>query len=125
MLVVFIIGLFGYGTVSSVRADSGFPNMFGNPATLPIVFDSNVAIGPGVSTRIVASSTARLFLQITEASSTVPVFCNLSDVPATSGPGIVLSTSSPTFVINPLDLYVGSIQCISSASTSISIAAAQ
>lgn len=119
VLIVAALSIF-FIRFGTAKADSGTL-----PATIPTM-DVNTSIGVGpTNTRILATSTARLYARISDASSTNPVFCNLSDAPAVSGSGLVLSTTTPTFTIDYSDLYTGSLNCVSVASTTLSIVAQQ
>lgn len=106
---------------SSINAgDSGYNNV------IPTVdINQGVGVGPGLTTRVLSTSTARVYAYLSAASSTVPIYCNLSDSAATiGGSGITIGTSTP-YTIDAMNLYTGSIQCVSPASTTLSVSAQQ
>jgi hypothetical protein len=75
--------------------------------------------------RVLATSTARQWAHlqnISGASNTV--YCNLSDASSTLNNGLMITASS-SFTINAENLYIGSVQCMAQASTTVLVTAQQ
>lgn len=128
LVLIFAIAAFSFGAsfynTQIAKADSGEPNYFPlSSTTPPFALNTNVGLAAGVSTRVLATSTARVFAYLSTASTTA--FCNLSDAPATLGGGFVIGSSSMPFKIDLSDLYIGSIQCVSASAGSVSVSAYQ
>lgn len=97
-----------------------------NPTYLTTVsVNKSITVGPQNSVQALATSTARQWAYFT-ATTTVPIFCNLSDASSTypTGSGVVIHSTEP-FIINSENLYIGSIQCSATASTTLFITASQ
>lgn len=99
--------------------DSSYPNIF---PTMSVV--TGIAVGPQVSTRVLATSTARLYAYLSNASATA-VECNLSDASSTVTNGLAIGASGGSYHIDQENLYTGSIQCSASASTTLLVTARQ
>lgn len=126
-IIIGILGaiLFAAGLFSSLmfsQKANKFGDINGQANYLKSMTNTAIQVGPQNSVRILATSTARTFVQVT---ATTTAYCNLSDVPATiNGGGISLGLAQP-LVINSNNLYIGSIQCEAPASTTLSVMSSQ
>ena len=85
---------------------------------------SSVSIGPLSSTRVVASSSARQYVLLSNSASQT-IWCNLSDASSTANNGFLIAATS-TYTINASNLYTGSIQCTNPvASSTLGVTAKQ
>jgi hypothetical protein len=76
-----------------------------------------VTIGSGLSTRVVATSTGRLYLEVSNTATTSPgqvLYCNTNDRPAVIGQGFAIFASSTRTFTN----LRGSLNCRYQSSTS-------
>lgn len=85
---------------------------------------NNVEIGPDEDNRLVATTSRRSYLSVTsEGNGNVPVYCEANaDAAATTQEGIKLATSTSMmyeFTANRGNLYVGSVRCTATASTTV------
>lgn len=83
-------------------------------------------VGPQENVRVVATTSRRSYLLLTsEGDGNVPVYCEGDqDKAATSGEGVRLSTSTDMsfeFSADKGNLYVGSVRCTATASTTLLI----
>lgn len=124
-LGIFAIGVSLYQHPQTAKADSGYPNYFGNSTTTPpLATSTSFTLGPSASTRVLATSTSRVFAYLSTAGNQ-PIFCNMDqDASETPQTGFVVGTSTP-FTINLNDLYIGSIQCMSNGTATLSVTAYQ
>ena len=119
--IIIIGGFVGMSLYLSPGSGGAINN---GPTHLDNKVSNNVEIGPDEDNRLVATTSKRTYLSImSEGDGGVPVYCEAdADVAATAGEGIKLSTSTSMiyeFTANKGNLYVGSVRCTATASTTV------
>ena len=80
---------------------------------------TSVTVGSDISTLVVATNTARQYLEITNNSTvaTQGLYCNTNDRAATKNSGLTIyASTSKSFNLD--NLYTGALRCIFAAATS-------
>ncbi len=121
LITIVVLGAVGVALYSQ-------PGQGGSITNAPTYKDNNVSnnveIGPQEDNRLVATTSRRSYLLITsEGNGNVPVYCEAdADVAATASEGIKLSTTTSMayeFTASRGNLYVGSVRCTATASTTV------